>query len=80
MAINLIQRTCFASLLVLLLQVSGCASKSAGADLNRQASIAELEARIEALEKKINQALKQSATARIDASTALAIANAIREE
>lgn len=56
----------------------GCATGT-GANLNEMASLENLEARVEVLEEKLNQALKSIATAKIDASTALQLMTIERE-
>ena len=68
-----------AMLLFLLLFIMGSCASGPGGDLNQTATLEELEARIETLEKKVNRAIQQSATAKIDATTALVIANNQRE-
>lgn len=53
--------------------LTGCATGS-GADLNQTSSLAELEARIDLLEEKLNLAMKSAATAKVDAAAALRLA------
>lgn len=55
--------------------LAGCATGS-GADLNRAATVEDLEARIEVLEEKVNQSLKSLAAAKVDAATALRLISA----
>lgn len=59
--------------------VTGCASSGPGANLNETATLEALEAKMEAMEAKVNRALRQSAAAKIDSSTALLISQQAQE-
>lgn len=62
-----------AALLACCVMLAGCAT-GPGADLNQTASLADLEARINLLEEKLNLAMKSAAAAKVDAAAALRLA------
>lgn len=66
MTIRILLRSAIA--LALLSTLAGCAGNAA-----KQDTMAEMNSRIEALEDKVNTALRNSAAAKVDAATALHI-------